>query len=134
MPTSTIPKRRKRTERCNPDASVDCDRGRELGCETFCCRLLVRLKPHEMEPTTDGSAPKGFVDKNEDGTCVHFDPITHKCLIWDARPETCRDFTCNNHPLLQVVLEQGFTSLVQIVTAKTDTPPEDWTKIPTTSD
>ncbi len=25
-------------------ASVDCAKGREMGCQTYCCRLLVRLR------------------------------------------------------------------------------------------
>lgn len=33
---------------------VDCEAGREMGCNTFCCRLLVPLKFHEREQRTDG--------------------------------------------------------------------------------
>lgn len=87
-------------------ACVDCDAGREMGCQTFCCRLLVRLKPHEMVPNEEGLAPKGFVDKTEDGYCVHMDRETNRCGIWQTRPEICREYDCNGDEVLQVVLRR----------------------------
>jgi hypothetical protein len=94
------------------EASVDCDRGREMGCGTFCCRLLVRLDPEEREAVGCGQVAKGFVDKDpENGNCVHLDTQTNLCRIWARRPRVCREYSCNGDELLQVVLRHGFSSL-----------------------
>jgi Fe-S-cluster containining protein len=93
---------------------VDCDAGRRLGCRTFCCRLLVRLKPHEMEAHTGGPPPKGFVDKNAQGLCIHMDPETGRCGIWETRPEVCREYTCNDDFLLQVALREDFANIAEL--------------------
>jgi len=93
---------------------IDCDAGRRLGCQSFCCRMLVRLKPHEMEPTDDGSPAKGFVDKDEQGYCIHFDKQSSLCQIWDKRPEVCREYECNSDFLLQVALREDFKNIVEL--------------------
>lgn len=98
------------------EVSVDCDRGREMGCCTFCCRLLVRLDPDEREPARPGEVAKGFVDKDpESGVCVHFDTQTSLCRIWARRPRVCRAYSCNDDFLLQVVLRHGFRSLATLL-------------------
>lgn len=93
---------------------IDCDAGRRLGCQSFCCRMLVRLKPHEMQPTKDGSPAKGFVDKDEQGYCIHFDKQTSLCQNWDKRPEVCREYECNSDFLLQVALRDNFKNIVEL--------------------
>lgn len=32
------------------------------------------------------------MDQQGDGACVALDPITKFCTIYDARPQTCREF------------------------------------------
>ena len=96
-------------------AYIDCEEGRRLGCQTFCCRLLVRLDPEERESTTDGSTPKGFVDKHPDGNCTHFDTEKQLCKIRCKRPRVCREYECNTDYLLQVALRNGFYSLGRLV-------------------
>lgn len=86
-------------------ALLDCDAGRKLGCKSFCCRLLVRLEKHErneIDPTTNRT--KGYVDKKENGTCIHQDEKTGLCQNWGNRPKICREYDCNYDKLLQVVL------------------------------
>jgi hypothetical protein len=87
-----------------------------MGCQSFCCRLLVRLEPDERVRPADGSTAKGFVDKTPDGRCVHFEPGTGACAGWAERPRVCRHYDCNDDPKLQVVLRDGFVSLVRLVT------------------
>ncbi|MEJ2105766.1 MAG: YkgJ family cysteine cluster protein [Acidiferrobacteraceae bacterium] len=100
-------------------SDVDCDAGRRLGCQTFCCRLLVRLDPDEQVPTGEpGTPPKGFVDKDEQGYCVHFDRERSLCRIWQQRPRICREYSCNGDPLLQVVLREGFVNIAQLAIAE----------------
>ncbi len=103
------------------DVTLDCDAGRRLGCNTFCCRLIVRLREDEREPS---DACKNCVDKDlRDGFCVHLDRETHRCGIWSRRPAVCRAYDCNRDPLLAIVLRDGFTSLVALVTS--EPPPAD---------
>lgn len=105
---------------------VDCEAGRRLGCQTFCCRLLVRLQSHER----DAGSPKSCVDKAPDGLCLHLDRVTFHCSMWERAPAICRAYDCNADPLLQIVLREGFTSLVQLVTSRRTVPREEWICIP----
>jgi Fe-S-cluster containining protein len=93
---------------------VDCEAGRRLGCRTFCCRLLVQLKPHEREPSPDGLPAKGYVDKDPQGLCVHMDSENWRCKIWEDRPETCREYACNEDFKLQVVVREGVSNIVDL--------------------
>ena len=95
-------------------SNVDCDEGRRLGCATFCCRLLVRLDPEEREPSTNDLPAKGFVDKDEQGNCIHLDLEKGWCRIWENRPRVCREYECNSDYLLQVALRHGFKSIGQL--------------------
>jgi len=115
---------------------VDCDAGRRLGCRTYCCRLLVRLKPREMGEGQDGLPPKGYVDKDSEGMCVHMDTDTWKCKIWEERPQTCREYDCNNDFLLQVAMREEFASIVDLVEKASTAyiPKETYSKIPTLED
>lgn len=91
-------------------ASVDCAEGRRLGCQTFCCRLLVRLEPDERGPDNQGT-----VEKAADGYCVHLDREHHLCRIWDQRSRACRGYTCNGDFLLQVAVRNQFSNIVELV-------------------
>jgi len=112
---------------------VNCDQGRKLGCQTYCCRMLVRLAPDEMEPSTNGLVPKGFVDKTVDGYCIHFDRKTNLCAIWHKRPKTCREYDCNNDFMLQVAVKNAFRTIVDLAKAAATAyiPREQYIKVPT---
>ena len=96
-------------------SDVDCCKGRELGCKTYCCRLLVRLDEAERGESKDGLPAPGFVEKAADGYCINFDRETYLCAIWQNRPRVCRDYSCNTDPLLQVALRYSYSSLVDLV-------------------
>jgi hypothetical protein len=112
---------------------VDCEAGRRMGCAAFCCRLLVRLQPHEMEKSDGHTAVKGFVDKDEQGLCIHLNRETWGCDIWETRPQLCREYDCNSDFLLQVVLREGFTNIADVArkAATAYIPKETYVKIPT---
>lgn len=101
------------------EADVDCEAGRALGCQTFCCRLLVRLDPDERAPGDGTLPPKGFVDKDPDGYCVHLDRAKHRCRIWDKRPRICREYHCNDDAMLQAALQSGSCNIVELAQAAT---------------
>lgn len=115
-----------------PRCDVDCEEGRRRGCQTYCCRLLVRLDPDEREPTTDGSLEKGFVDKAEDGYCIHFDRVHFLCAIWQNRPNVCRKYDCNNDCLLQAAVREPFKNIVELAKAavRIFVPKECYVRIP----
>ena len=95
---------------------LDCVVGRRLGCATFCCRLIVRLGPGETDPCGIRRPLQGCVDKSpDDGLCVYLDRDTGLCSVWERRPGVCRGYDCNRDPLLQVVLQHGFSSLAELV-------------------
>jgi Fe-S-cluster containining protein len=111
---------------------VDCEAGRRLGCQTFCCRLLVALRPHEREAPRDGLPARGYVPKDAEGLCVHMNPETWRCNIWDERPETCREYTCNDDFKLQVVLREGFHGIADLArkAASAYIPRETYVRVP----
>lgn len=112
-------------------AVLDCAAGRRLGCATFCCRLIVRLEPDERDPAQPDNAAKHCIDKDEsDGLCVWSDRSSDLCGIWERRPAVCRAYDCNQDPLLQVALRDGFVSLTQLVTADPAPPETDRIGVP----
>ncbi len=115
---------------------VDCDEGRRLGCQTFCCRLLVALKPHEREERTDGLPARGYISKDAQGMCIHMDSDTWLCKKWEERPEACREYACNEDFKLQVVIHEGFNGIADLA-RKTSTayiPKETYIKVPLISE
>lgn len=96
------------------DSIIDCDAGRRLGCATYCCRLLVRYDENDRPPTADGTTLKSCVDKASDGLCIHLDRETHRCSIWEKRPRVCREYTCNDDPMLQAAIRVGVKNIVQL--------------------
>lgn len=111
-----------------PDyASVDCAKGREMGCQTFCCRLLVRLDGDERTPSC-GS----FVAKDADGYCNHLNRDDHLCRVWHQRSRACRRYDCNNDFLLQVALRNSFDNIVELarLAATAYIPRERYIKVP----
>lgn len=115
---------------------VDCAAGRALGCQTYCCRLLVRLEPDERESGDGTQAAKGYVDKTPDGYCINFDRQTNLCSKWHDRPRACREYSCHGELLLQVALRHEFKNIVELVklAATAYIPQESYITIPPISD
>lgn len=95
--------------------NVDCQAGMKLGCQTYCCRLLVRLEPEERVEAEGGNTLKGYVDKDEAGYCINFDRQTKLCKNWHERPRACREYSCNGELLLQIALRHEFKNIVELV-------------------
>lgn len=109
---------------------LDCEEGRRRGCSTFCCRLIVRLEKGERDPGQPENAAKHCVDKDPDGLCTYLDRENHRCSVWEKRPNICRAYDCNEDPLLQIVLRDGYYSLIQLVTTPPPTPAPGWSQVP----
>lgn len=105
----------------NRRVTLDCDKGRALGCDSFCCSLIVRLRDGEQDPTDSSGKRKSCIDKDpETGRCIHQEPASGLCRIWDRRPLVCREYDCNRDRSLQIVLRRGFRSLMQLILAEHD--------------
>ena len=113
-------------------AAVDCEAGRKMGCQTFCCRLLVRLDPVERLDVNDGGSPSRFVGKCADGYCVNLDRKTYLCSIWAERLSVCRGYDCNSDFLLQVAVRHKFKNIAELVrmAATAYIPKETYIQIP----
>jgi uncharacterized protein len=99
------------------DQALDCSEGQRLGCCSFCCSLIVRLRPGEYDPTRP-EAQKRCIDKDPDsGVCIHLSCNDGRCRIYRQRPSICREYDCRSDPLLRVVLVDGFEGLVKLVTS-----------------
>jgi hypothetical protein len=116
----------------NAGLCVDCDAGRRLGCGTFCCRLLVRLRPHETAPGSSWEHAGEYVEKDTDGMCIHMQRDDWQCGIWGERPQVCRQYSCNRDFLLQVAVREEFSDIVELIDKATtaDIPEEQYVKVP----
>ncbi len=114
------------------DSILDCEIGRRLGCSTYCCRLLVRYDENERPLAADGLTRKNCIDKAPDGLCVYLDRVTYRCNIWDRRPRVCREYNCNDDPMLQVAISVGVENIVQLSrkALNLNLPKESCTKVP----
>lgn len=64
-------------------------------CDAVCCRLLVVILPGDEIPAHLLAVSDHGLEvmaRNEDGWCVANDPATHRCSIYDTRPQLCRKF------------------------------------------
>jgi Fe-S-cluster containining protein len=117
------------------DKLIDCDEGRRLGCDTFCCRLIVRFDERERPPGENGAPAKGCVDKSPDGFCIHLDRAALRCKHRESRPRVCREYDCNTDYLSQVALRTGVKNMMQLSreALRVRILREDWIEIPGSS-
>jgi Fe-S-cluster containining protein len=74
---------------------VDCA-ARLHVCRAVCCRLHFALTSREVESAKvrwDLGQPYR-IRQDTNGVCVHNDPETHDCGIYDDRPSVCRRYSC----------------------------------------
>ncbi|MDH4187189.1 MAG: YkgJ family cysteine cluster protein [Nitrospira sp.] len=118
------------------DCCLNCEAGRTMGCRTYCCQLLVRLTEEDAQRLYPERPTARFLEKAEDGFCIHLDRMTHRCNIWEQRPEVCRGYDCNSDFLLQVAVAEGFTSIVELTgrAQRIYLPSHLWVKVPDEAD
>ena len=75
------------------EALVTADLPACAGCGR-CCHLVVELRAGDLVPAEMIAVHAGArcMDQHGDGACVALDRATRLCTIYDARPQTCRDF------------------------------------------
>lgn len=112
---------------------LDCKQGRCLGCQTYCCRLIVRLTEHEAARIYPENPEKLSLDKNLDtGFCEFMDGESFSCTIFEKRPAICREYNCNEDKLLQVALKQKVDSISSLSSEATKPyiPRDSWKTVP----
>jgi Fe-S-cluster containining protein len=65
-------------------------------CKARCCRLVFLLSTQDLEERVlrwDYGKPYWNL-RREDGYCVHNQPGTHQCGVYQQRPTPCRIFDC----------------------------------------
>ena len=57
-------------------------------------------------------------------------------MIWGQRPETCREYSCNEDFKLQVVVREGFSGIVDLARKATSAyiPKETYVQVPLLSE
>jgi Fe-S-cluster containining protein len=76
---------------------VDCAE-RIQTCKGICCKLSFALSRAEIEEgwvKWDLGRPY-FIRQEKDGYCTHHDVETHRCGIYENRPDVCRGYICAN--------------------------------------
>jgi Fe-S-cluster containining protein len=64
-------------------------------CDAVCCRLTVVLLPGDDVPARFVAVNDVGLDvmaRDEDGWCVALDGASHRCTIYETRPQICRKF------------------------------------------
>lgn len=67
-------------------------------CHAACCRLRVPMTRQDLEEgVVQWDARQPYLNRQRpDGYCVHCDPASHRCDVYDQRPGLCRTFDCRN--------------------------------------
>ncbi len=81
-----------------PLPQIDCASLLHL-CKGRCCSFTVFCSAQDLDERVvqwDYSRPYRIRRRDEDGYCVHSEPNTHHCNIYDKRPAVCRTYDCRN--------------------------------------
>jgi len=82
-----------------PAVQVDCGTRMAI-CQAVCCKLEFALTREEVlagQVQWDLTRPF-FVDRAQNGYCVHNDRRTGGCTVYADRPAVCRGWSCANDP------------------------------------
>lgn len=67
-------------------------------CRGRCCKLWFPLSFQDLdEGVVQWEYARPYhIRKRDDEYCVHSDPLTKGCTVYEQRPSTCRTFDCRN--------------------------------------
>jgi Fe-S-cluster containining protein len=70
--------------------------GRKDTCKAVCCSFVFALTKKDVEKGIAQWNPKRpyFIARDADGFCPHLNRANLMCMIWDDRPERCRNYDC----------------------------------------
>ncbi len=70
-------------------------------CRARCCRLGFPLATQDLNECVarwDYVRPYAILHRKGDGRCVHNQPKSYRCGIYEHRPQPCRTFDCREDP------------------------------------
>lgn len=77
---------------------IDCEKRKHI-CHTACCAFTYSLSVQDIYEGVRWNLGHPFVSlKGENGYCVHWEPETMKCSIYERRPLSCRKYDCRKDP------------------------------------
>jgi Fe-S-cluster containining protein len=65
-------------------------------CQARCCQLVFPLSLQDLDERVvqwDYAAPY-LIRRNSEGSCVHWDPASGLCAVYEQRPAVCRAYDC----------------------------------------
>ncbi|NNF16733.1 MAG: YkgJ family cysteine cluster protein [Gammaproteobacteria bacterium] len=76
---------------------IDCDSRIEL-CKAACCSLTFALSKEDVEEgIVRWDLGRPYMNSTgSNGHCVHLDPTSKCCGVYEERPLTCRKYDCRN--------------------------------------
>jgi len=78
-------------------------------CHARCCKLGFPLATQDLNECVarwDYVRPYAILHRKSDGRCVHNQPGSFRCGIYEHRPHPCRDFDCRDDPRVWVDFEK----------------------------
>ena len=86
---------------------IDCQALIHL-CRGRCCKLWFPLSFQDLdEGVVQWEYARPYhIRKRDDEYCVHNDPQTRGCTVYEQRPATCRSFDCRNDKRIWIDFEK----------------------------
>lgn len=92
---------------------VDCAALMHL-CRGRCCTLHFPLSKQDLGERVvkwDYLRPYIIRQRASDGYCVHNDPVTHGCTVYERRPAVCRTYDCRRDKRIWVDFEKKIPAI-----------------------
>jgi len=84
---------------------VDCDKGKKLGCQSFCCRYWFALTRQDIkEGIAKWDSGHPFIIQRAQEYCIHFNMEKNGCSIYQNRPHVCRIYDCSGDERIQNII------------------------------
>jgi Fe-S-cluster containining protein len=76
-------------------------------CLGRCCKLHFPLSFQDLdERIVQWRYDRPYrIRQRDDGYCVHSDPVSHGCTVYEHRPVTCRRYDCRKDPRVWIDFE-----------------------------
>lgn len=73
---------------------IDCENRMHL-CHGICCSFAFPLTMQDIKEGIRWSLGRPFLNaRGDDGYCVKWDHVSHRCGIYEHRPAVCREYDC----------------------------------------
>lgn len=103
-----------------PSPPIDCPSLMHL-CRGRCCTLHFPLSKQDLGERVvkwDYLNPYIIRQRESDGYCVHNEPATHGCTVYDVRPAVCRSYDCRKDKRIWVDFEKQIPAIDPKLTPK----------------